>query len=75
MGILHNIAGWFQPAYDSIEDWDWSPEMKKRIAKLNSLIPKVVRESIKVYLKDIYKYGDEYAQKELNKLKDKISQI
>ena len=66
---------WFQKTYDKIEDWEYSPEMKVTIQKINDMMPEVLRNALLAYIKDQYSKSEATAIGALNDVKAKLNEI
>ena len=66
---------WFQRTADKIEDWEYSPEMKVTIQKINDMMPEVLRNALLAYIKDQYSKSEATAIGALNDVKAKLNEI
>ena len=66
---------WFQRTADKIDAWEYSPEMKVTIQKINDMMPVVIREALLAYIKDQYSKSEATAIGALNDVKAKLNEI
>ena len=71
------MAFWnlFQKWADVIEDWEYSPEMKKIVAEIDKGIPVVIKKAILAYIKTQYDKSEEIAMESLKRVKDRLNEI
>lgn len=73
---LLKIAGWFQPTYDAIDKFDFSPEVKAKLNQIWLNLPVSIQTAIWKMIKDIAdKYGDDLAQIILKQVIDALSRV
>lgn len=70
------MAFWqiFQKWYDKIDAWDWTPEMKVTIQKLNDKLPSAIADAILGYIKSQYAHSEDMARMALKGLSEKIDE-
>ena len=66
---------WFQKTYDKIDAWEYSPEMKVTIQKINDMMPEVLRNALLAYIKDEYAKSEATARGALESVKAKLNEI
>ena len=66
---------WFQKTYDEIDAWEYSPEMKVTIQKINDMMPEVLRNALLAYIKDEYAKSEATARGALADVKAKLNEI
>ena len=75
MSFLSKIAGWFQPTYNKIEEWD-SPWMREMCSKIWDILPDVTKKLLYNLVEHIRtEYGDELAQKLMASFKKFIDEL
>lgn len=66
---------WFQKAYDNIDSWDYSPEMKKTVQAISDKIPDVIAKALIGYIKVQYMKSEELAKASLQAVKVKLDEV
>lgn len=67
---------WFQKTADRLQAMDWSPEMKETIAKIDKVIPKIIKDSLFKYITITYqKTSRDIAERVLKDISKSLEEI
>ena len=71
------MAFWqiFQKMSNYIETWDFSPEMKEIVAKLDKALPDVIKKALIGYIKTQYDKSEDIAMESLKRIRDSFNEI
>ena len=67
---------WFQKAYNKIDNWDVSPDTKKKIAEIDKRMPEFITKALLSLVTSMYKrYSKEYVNLQIGNVKEYLNTL